>query len=192
MRKTRIKSHLDRHRELTAGMIFAAAALFTAVWGAVFGYWNKQLAAELDEKSQFLASLQQKPIQEAVGEKRFDTAAAAVTAPTETIAASALQQYVLSRVEADGGSVQSIQTEVTSDVNADGLRRLNAQLSLEASIGSLQHFLFDIEAGAPFVFVDAIAIQPASTTAPSPEDRLRVTLAMSGYWVNPGSIGREK
>jgi hypothetical protein len=192
MTKTRVKSHLNRHRELTAGVIFAAAALFTAGWGAAFGYWNKRLAAEFDEKSQFLTGLQQKPIQGAGGEKRLDTAAAAVTAPTETIAASALQQYILGRLEADGGSVQSIQTEVTSDLNADGLRRLNAQLSLEASIGSLQHFLFDIEARAPFVFVDAIAIQPASTTAPRPEDRLRVTLAMSGYWVNPVSAGKEK
>ena len=187
--KTVYDSVATSRQALMASAIFAGCALFAILWGCVFFVWNWQLESEFDAKTERLNSLRRAGLSDPSGDKRLNAKSAAVPAPTETIAASTLQQYILSRVEASGGSAQSIQSEPTRDVNTAGLQRINAQLSFEGSINSLQQVLFDLEAGEPFVFVDTIAVQPATAPGARVGDRLRVTLMMSSYWLKKDPSG---
>ena len=66
------------------------------------------------------------------------------------------------------------------------MRRLNAQITFDGSIGALQRVLFDLETAKPYVFIDSLNVQPTSAAARGPElgETLRVTLAASSYWKN--------
>jgi general secretion pathway protein M len=187
------KSLAASRQGLLASTAYLACVILTAIWGFVFLNWNNQLDAEFDAKTVILDGLRHKGLGQNASGRRLGTNVVAVSAPTETVAASALQQYVLNRLEANGGTVQSIQTEPVPDMNSEGLQRLNAQLSFEGSVNSLQQILFDLEAGAPFVFVDALTIQPVSAAGGTRAgDRLRVTLLMSGYWLKAGTVGQNQ
>ena len=110
--------------------------------------------------------------------------AAVISAPTETVAASELHKAVLASLERAGGAVHSIQAEATTDATDEGLRRLNAQITFDGSIGALQKVLFDLETTIPFVFINSLLVQPTATAAPAtgPGETLRVTLVASSYW----------
>lgn len=169
---------------LLASGLFVGCLLFALIWGASFSLWNLQLESEFDAKADVLARLKREGPSREGAVKKLDAKLVAVSAPTETIAASSLQQYILNKLEAVGESVHSIQSEPSRD-ERDGLQRLNAQLAFESSINSLQQFLFELETGTPFLFVDGLNIQPVTTAAGTgarPGDRLRISLAVSGYW----------
>ena len=134
------------------GLLFAVI-----VWGAMYLVATRNLQAEFEAKSQALAVLKRQTlpklsrsgnaVQPAV---RADV----ISAPTETVAASELHKTILAALEQAGGAVHSIQAEATSDVIGDGLRRLNAQITFDGSIGALQKVLFHLETAVPFIFVE--------------------------------------
>ena len=169
-------------RAWQATALLFACLLFVFVWVFLFSFWNLQLEAQFDAKTRMLEGLRRQGVtQVGMGEK-VDTKVAAVSAPTETIAASSLQQYILNKLETQGESVHSIQTESSRD-GPEGLQRLNAQLTFESSINSLQQLLFELETGTPFLFVDGLSMQPShAQSGGRPWDRLRVSLAVSAYW----------
>ena len=164
------------------GLLFAVI-----VWGAMYLVATRNLQAEFEAKSQALAVLKRQTlpklsrsgnaVQPAV---RADV----ISAPTETVAASELHKTILAALEQAGGAVHSIQAEATSDVIGDGLRRLNAQITFDGSIGALQKVLFHLETAVPFIFVDSLLVQPTATAtaAAAPGGKLRVTLVASSYW----------
>jgi general secretion pathway protein M len=148
---------------------------------------NNDLQTEIEAKTQILEGLKQRAVADVTGRGRTGELMieeAAIAAPTETVAASTLQKYVMDRLEGAGGAVLSVQSEPGREAGPEGLRQLTAQLSFDSSIGSLQRLLFDLETGAPFVFVNSLAAQPATTTTPGTRmgDRLRVTLLVWSYW----------
>jgi general secretion pathway protein M len=171
-----------------AAAAFVLLALATVAWGAAFSAINAGVRDEIEAKGQIHAMLERQVAARAkIGPGARSSRlqdVAAISAPTETVAASGLQKQILERLEATGGSVQSVQAEPVKDAAADGLRRLVAQLTFDSSIAGLQRLLFELETGVPFVFVDSITAQPATTSVPGtrPGDRLRVTLSVSSYW----------
>jgi general secretion pathway protein M len=127
-------------------------------------------------------------------EKREADAAkfAIISAPSETVAASTLQQYLLDRLEQAGGSVQRVKAETGRDAKSDGMRRVTAEIVFDASNDALQHLLFDLETGTPFVFVDTLSTKPASAsetakTGTNPEV-LRSSLIVSSYWSSQKAV----
>src|SRR3990172_2871489 len=113
-----------------------------------------------------------------------DLDVATVSGSSETVAAGALQRYLLERLESAGGAVQSIQTEPRREIIPPGLHRLGAQLAFDSSMVALQRFLFELETGLPFVFVESLAAQPAPGVPPGSRmgDILRVSLTVTSYW----------
>jgi len=107
-----------------------------------------------------------------------------ISAPTDTLAASELHKKVLEFLDDAGGSVHSIQAEVTNEVVDDGLRRLTVQTTFDSSTSALQKVLFGLETAVPFIFVDSMVVQPTTTSAAGTNvgDRLRTTLVVSSYW----------
>lgn len=96
---------------------------------------------------------------------------------TVTIAGASLLQRVTEAVVKAGGSVKS------SEINTQETRLKNGYLKgmaiFEIEQPALQTFLYDIEAGMPFLFVDELVV-----TAPSSSDsvRTRVLIQVSGRW----------
>jgi hypothetical protein len=168
--------------------ISAYAAVLLATVACVFfndGAY-RQLQASYNVKSETLEALKKRAATDLQtnGTTLMDLDTAVVAAPSETVAASALQRYLLERLQTAGGFVHSVQAEAKRETIPPGLQRLTAQLAFDASIVALQRYLFDLETGLPLVFVDALLAQPATQVRPGDRagDRLRVTLTVTSYW----------
>jgi general secretion pathway protein M len=153
----------------------------------------RELQASYNEKLEMLDGLKRRalvaPRMEASATKDLD--AVTIEAPSETVAASALQRYLLHRLESAGGFVKSVQAEPKRETISPGAQRLSAQLTFDASTEALQRLLFELETGLPFLFVDALAVQPATAVEAGARtgDRLRVTLMVSSYWKSGETAG---
>jgi len=165
--------------------VFIGLLLATIAWGISSVFINANLQNEFETKSRIMDSLRVQPVvSRNFGADRFSAAEVVIAAPTDTLAASELHKKVLASVEDEGGIVHSIQAEVTNEVTGEGLRRINAQITFDSAMETVQKALFALESSVPFVFVDSITLQPAPTSATSGNvgDRLRVSLVVSSYW----------
>jgi Type II secretion system (T2SS), protein M subtype b len=168
---------------------FSALLLVVALWSTTFLVLARDLQHDFEVKSRTLDALRRQTVSTfSEGGKTVQSAAreGVISAPTGTIAASELHKVVLASLEQAGGAVHSIQAEATTEVFGEGLRRLNAQITFDGSIGALQKILFDLETARPFIFIDALHVQPTTTAARGTVlgDMLRVTLVASSYWKN--------
>jgi len=102
--------------------------------------------------------------------------------PTQTVASAALLQRVTSAITGVGGSVVSSQVEPQDAHATNGFIRITATCELEQK--TMQHLLYDIEAGMPFLFVDKFDAQ--STQSISEDGRIRVVVEVSGLWPGAG------
>jgi|ERR1043166_8015577 general secretion pathway protein M len=95
---------------------------------------------------------------------------------SDTVAAAGLLQRLTNAVTVVGGSVAS--SEVDQRQAKNGYLHVTATIELEQP--ALQPLIYDIEAGMPFLYVDQLLIQNASSDADG--GRVRVTLGISGLW----------
>jgi len=180
----------SRQRRISAAL-YAAIAFLVLFWAIVFSSINGSLQVEIKTKSQLLEGMQRR----GGSEKREAVAAqfAVISASSETVAASTLQQYLLDRLEQAGGSVQRVQAETSRDAKSDGgMRRVTAEIVFDASNDALQHLLFDLETGTPFVFVDMLFTKPASASETAKigmnAEVLRSSLTVSSYWSSQKAV----
>jgi hypothetical protein len=178
---------LSLNQTVGAVAAFVGLLLLTIFLGVSFLFTNHDLQSEFETKSRMLETLTLQARPAVPGDANFaqaTTESAVITGLTETVAASELQRSILTALQDAGGSVHSIQAEVTTDKVGDGLRRLNAQTTFDSSLISLQKALFELETKIPFVFVESIAVQPApiSGAGATSELLLRVTIVASSYW----------
>jgi general secretion pathway protein M len=179
----------SRQRRISVALC-AAIALLVLFWGIMFWSINGSLQVEIEAKSQLLEGMQRR----GGSEKRGADAAqfAVISAPSETVAASRLQQFLLDRLEQAGGSVQRVQAETGRDAKSGGMRRVTAEIVFDASNDALQHLLFDLETGTPFVFVDALSTKPASASETAKmginSELLRSSLIVSSYWSSQKAV----
>jgi general secretion pathway protein M len=99
---------------------------------------------------------------------------------TVAIGGAALQKRVADAVRDAGGAVVS--TELSLD-GADGALKLTG--NIEIAQAGLQTLLYDLETGAPFVFVDKLSAQSPRVYGQTDNDTLRVALVASGKWRAP-------
>ena len=166
-------------RQARLAMIaYCATLLVTIIWSVASSITAGGLQIEFDRKTEMLRALRAQllpGVEQSASANRRAMPSAVISAPTETVAASLLQKEILAALQTSGGYVHSIQASASSEVTADALRRLNAQLTFDSSIDSLQLLLFKLETGVPFIFIDTLAAQPTSATQPGarPGDTLR-------------------
>lgn len=182
----------SRQRRISVAL-YCATACLVLFWAIMFSSINGSLQVEIKAKSQLLDGMQRRGGSEKRGADV--TGFAVISAPSETVAASTLQQYLLDRLEQAGGSVQRVQAETGRDAKSNGMRRITAEIVFDASNDALQHLLFDLETGTPFVFVDMLATRPASVSetakvAINPEI-LRSSLTVSSYWSSQQPVVRK-
>ncbi len=99
---------------------------------------------------------------------------------TITVAGASLQQRVDAAVKTAGGNVLSSQIELDGPQSKDGFVRLTA--NFEISQPALQQVLYDLEAGMPFLFVDALTVQTPQAVGEK-DARMRVLIGVSGQWL---------
>jgi general secretion pathway protein M len=95
---------------------------------------------------------------------------------TVTVAGAALLQRVAAAVTKAGGNVLSSQLDVQGPNAKAGFVSMVANCEMDQS--ALQSMLYDLEAGMPFLFIDQLDVQVAS----SGEGKLRFLLGVSGQW----------
>jgi hypothetical protein len=179
-------------QSLIAVGAFFGILVGTIAWTIVLD--NGDLQSQFELKTQVMDRLR---VQTAVtspsdGSARFLAADMVIAAPSDTLAASDLHKKILKALDDAGGTVHSIQAEVTNGVAEDGLRRLNVQATFDSSGETLQEVLFVLETAVPFIFVDSMVVQSAPTAASSTlvGERLRVTLVATSYWKAPAGAAK--
>src|SRR5689334_7605874 len=95
-----------------------------------------------------------------------------------TVAGAALLQRVTSAVGHTGGYVVSSQIELQSSTSG----RIGLVITGEMDPAALQGFLYDIEGGMPFLFVDQLLVQAPSGGQGSEGGNARITINLSGQW----------
>ena len=110
--------------------LYAAVVFLVLFWAVMFSSINGSLQVEIEAKSQLLEGMQRRGASVKTGADA--TQFAVISAPSETVAASTLQQYLLDRLEQAGGSVQRVQAATGRDAKSDGMRRVTAEIEFDA------------------------------------------------------------
>ena len=99
---------------------------------------------------------------------------------TVTIAGASLQERLGLAVANAGGALVSSQVDLDGATAKDGFIGLTA--NVEIGQPQLQGLLYDLEAGMPFLFIDALTIQSPEQFGEPETGRMRVSLTVTGQW----------
>jgi general secretion pathway protein M len=142
-------------------------------------------ARELTERRETLSQLQARTRSETQPGARIKSvapAAAFLDGPTAGLAAAQLQAY-LSQVAASQQAVL-ISSGVEPTRREDSPDSIRVQATLDVAQKSLQGLLYQLESRTPYVFVDALALQPPSTAGQraAQDPVLRLTVSLRALW----------
>jgi general secretion pathway protein M len=182
-----LKMTLNREQTIS----LAAFALLLVVCAALVQYamqTRADAARELTERQEMVAQLEARA--RANGPGRSVGAAPATAfldAPTQGLAGAQLQAYLAQTASAQQAGIVSSGLEPTKREDTPDTIRLQA--TIEAGLVPLQAILYGLESGTPYVFVEALTIQPAATAAgrPPEDPLLRATLSVRAFWRRSGS-----
>ena len=104
-----------------------------------------------------------------------------VNAPTVGLATAQLEDY-LSKLSA-GGQASLVSSGVQQTNHVDAADVLRVQFNLELPYDALQAFLYKLETGTPYVFVDAMTLQPNATVQNGGRpSQMKLTLTLRALW----------
>lgn len=108
--------------------------------------------------------------------------AAFLDASTPGLASAQLQSYVGQLASDQDATLVSSGGETGRRDDAPDTVRIQATLDMK--LQSLRAVLYRLESGTPYVFVDALAVQPVNTTAGGAveDPLLRATLSLRALW----------
>jgi hypothetical protein len=139
---------------------------------------------ELAVRHEMLSHLQVKARQRSAAEGRLVTGraprAAFLDASTPGLAGAQLQSYIARIATAQQAALMS--SGVESAARDDAPDSIRVQATLELTLRSLQAMLHQLESGTPYVFVETLAVQPATAPQRGAEDPMRVTLGVRALW----------
>jgi general secretion pathway protein M len=105
-----------------------------------------------------------------------------------SLAANALQNYIVENIESNGGKLVSVGVEQPQSGEAPGAaRRVVVQTTSELEIDGLQSLLHTLETGRPLVLVDNLMVRRPTTRREGERDdktapRLTVELRVMGFF----------
>jgi general secretion pathway protein M len=114
--------------------------------------------------------------------KSVAPAAAFLDGPTAGLAAAQLQAYLSQVAASDQATLISYGVEPTR--HEDSPDSIRVQAILDVGQMSLQRLLYQLESQTPYVFVDALALQPPSTAqqGAAQDPILRLTMSLRAVW----------
>lgn len=181
---------LDRDQVISVGVLAALLLVCTAAVGLSL-LARSNGAQELDERRDQLTRLETRA--KALADARARSGAAApatafLEAPTQGLAVAQMQTRLQQLADAHHCLLVSSGLEPAKRDDAESIR---LQATVEASSQSLQGFLYQLESGTPYVFVETLTVQltgaAAQRTAEDP--LLRITFGLRAVW-RRGTMGR--
>jgi general secretion pathway protein M len=175
---------LNREQMISVGALGTAflVCLVTVIMAlqARFGA-GRELAEHRNALAHLEARARSAPLARAKAMPTAAPAAAFLDAPTAGLAAAQLQAYFSQVAAGQQASVISYGAEpVRREDSPDSIR---VAATLDVTQGSLQGLLYQLESRTPYVFVDAMTVQPVANGQRAAENpTLRLTLGLRALW----------
>jgi general secretion pathway protein M len=165
-------------RSLSTLSFFAVVALL-AVGAASTAIELRDEQASVASLSEQSRSLEARSHHLSARQKREVSASPFLDAPTITLAGATLQQRVETAVLAADGRLISSNVEVGGR-GSERRVRLDAELTI--SQPGMQKLLYDLETGAPYLFVDSFEARAPERSDGEQPGAMHVSMALSGQW----------
>lgn len=174
---------LDREQIVSVGVLAALLLVCLGLMGLSL-QMRSSAAQELAERHELVSRLEarSKARSDARARPGSAPAAAFLDAPTQGLAVAELQAHLAQIANIHHSVLVSSGVEPTRrDDPPDSIR---LQATLEMSLQALQAFLYQLESGTPYVFVEQLAVQLAGTASQrvAEDPLLRVTLGLRANW----------
>jgi hypothetical protein len=174
---------LDRIQTVSIAVL-AALLLGCLVMLELSFQTRSDAAQELNERHELLSRLEAGARSRDARARSGATApvTAFLDAPTQGLAVAQLQAHLLQMADTHHCVLVSSGMEPTRHEDAPDSIRLQA--TLETSWQALQAFLYQLESGTPYVFVDALTVQLAGAASQraAEDPPLRVTFGLRAVW----------
>jgi general secretion pathway protein M len=175
---------LDREQTISVGVL-AALLLICTVTVELSFQMRSNARQELDARQELLSRLEARAKARSDARARSGAAApvaAFLDAPTQGLAVAQLQAHLVQ--VADIHHSVLISSGIEPAKREDPPDSIRLQATLEMSLRALQAFLYQLESGTPYVFVEQITVQLAGAASQrAVEDPLlRVTFGLRAIW----------
>lgn len=175
---------LDREQMLSIGTLVALLLVCLGLMGMSL-QMRASAAQELAERHDLLSRLDARAKARRAARAQSGAAASAaafLNAPTQGLAVAQLQAYLVQTADIHHAVLASSGIEPTRREDSPDSIRLQA--TLEMSLQAVQAFLYQLESGTPYVFVDQLAVQLAGAASQraAEDPLLRVTLGLRAIW----------
>jgi len=171
---------LDREQVISATVLVLLLLVAVLVMGMSL-QTRADAARESSERREMLSRLEARLRAKASGPREAPPAAF-LEGATPALASAQLQSYLGQLAGDQNASLVSSGGEAAKRDGAPDTVRVQA--TLDMNLQSLRTMLYRLESGTPYVFVDAMAVQPISATSGSGADDpvLRTTLSLRALW----------
>jgi len=174
---------LDREQILAVGALAALLLICTVMTGLSL-QMRSNAARELADRQDLVSRLEARAKARSDARTRPGSAPAAafLDAPTQGLAVAQLQAHLAQMADIHRSVLVSTGIEPAKrDDPPDSIR---LQATLEMSLQGLQAFIYQLESGTPYVFVEQLAVQLAGTASQRvvEDPLLRVTLGLRANW----------
>jgi general secretion pathway protein M len=175
------ESSLNREQIISVAAFIALVLVCVTTIGILYDARAVALR-ELTERRDGLARLEARVRQNAGRPIAAAPPAAFIDAPTQGLASAALQAHLAQLAETQHAGLVLSGEETAKREDAPDTIRLQA--TLDMNMTALRALLYRLESGTPYVFVDALAVQPASVAAgrAAEDPLLRATLSYRALW----------
>jgi hypothetical protein len=175
---------LDREQAISVGALAALLLICVAAMGVSLQAWL-DAARELDDHRDQLIRLEAHAKARSDARARSGAAAPATAfldAQTQGLAVAQLQAHILQLADIHHCRLVSSGLEPTR--REDGTDSIRLQATVQAGSQSLQAFLYQLESGTPYVFVDTLTVQltDAASQRTIDDPLLLVTLGVRAIW----------
>ena len=172
---------LDREQAISVAALVLLLLLCVGTLGLLFQA-RADAGREAFERREILSRLEAKQLTTASRPIAVAPPAAFLDASTQGLASAQLQSYLAHLADDQRASLVSSGGEAAKRDDAPDTIRLQA--TLDMNLKALRAFLYQLESGTPYVFVDALTVQPAGAMAGRPveDPLLRTTLSLRAFW----------
>jgi general secretion pathway protein M len=172
---------LDREQAISVAALALLLLLCMSVLGLLLQA-RSDAVREASERREILSRLEAKLRTVSNRPTAVAPPAAFLDASTQGLASAQLQSYLAQLADDQHASLVSSGGEAAKRDDAPDTIRLQA--TLDMNLKALRAFLYQLESGTPYVFVDALTVQPAGAVAGRvvEDPLLRTTLSLRAFW----------
>lgn len=183
---------LDREQAIAlASLAFVlVAGIIAPIWSLMERSDALQELADGQDILERLETAHQRTIGKPGGQEHHVSAAPAsafLNAATSGLASAQLEAYLSRSMQGQQANLISSNAKQADRIDAPDIVRV--QVSLEVPYDSLQALLYKIEAGTPYVFVEAMTVQPANASMQrvTYASLMKVSLTLRAMWHRPST-----